>query len=235
MGAARRATARKKPAAKSPRRGKSASRVPRGAKAARRGPAPRGTGNASGNAAGERLAVIAPVDERREPPKFELGIDPAKIDEAVAAIRAQVSKLLRRGFADKIRIKYRGKPLGPDIPVAYFLAAEGFAFFTAGILRVLLLNLGAKALLEVELISSAVEHHGKGLERYLAGDVDGALAFFEKAVESDEYHAPSQRMLGTVLKVKGDRDRARVHLARAADLDPDGEDGRKAKELLAGL
>jgi tetratricopeptide (TPR) repeat protein len=168
----------------------------------------------------------------KTPPKFTLGVDPAKIDEAIKTMRSQVSKLLRRGFADKIRIKYRGKALGPDIPVAYFLAAEAVAFWTTGFLRILLVNLGAKALLEVELISSAVEHHAKGVERYLAGDLDAARKLFESAVESDDYHAASHRMLGTLLRIKGEGEEAKRHLKRAVELDPDGEEGKKAKELL---
>lgn len=180
------------------------------------------------------LLPPAPEEFRapRPPPKFELGVDPKKIDEAIKAIRAQVTRLMQRGFADKIRIKYKGKPLGPDIPVAYFLAAEAFAFWTTGILRVLLVNLGARALLEIELISSAVEQHAKGVERYLAGDLEAAVTAFERAVASDDYHAPSHRMLGTILRIRGKTVDAKRHLERAVALDPDGEEGTKARTLL---
>ncbi|HVO29356.1 MAG TPA: hypothetical protein VMV18_01415 [bacterium] len=238
MGGRKRSAARAKTRAAA--KGKGAPKR-RGTAAARKRPAPGAPAPAAPAPARPRPPMESVVvrtvagESRREPPKFELGVDPEKIDEAITNLRKQVEKFIRRGFADKIRIKYKGKPLGPDIPVAYFLAAEGLAFWSAGILRVLLVNLGARALLTVELISSAVEHHAKGVERYMAGDVDGALAHFERAVESDEYHAASQRMLGTVLKLKGNLTGARVHLARAIELDPDGEDGRKARELLSEL
>ena len=102
-------------------------------------------------------------------------------------------------------------------------------------MRILLVNLGARALLEVELISSAVEHHAKGVERYLAGDLPAARAAFERAVQSDDYHAASHRMLGTLLKIDGDRVNAKKHLERALLLDPEGIEGKKARELLAEL
>ena len=171
------------------------------------------------------------------PPKpqrttFELGIDPKRIDESIQQLRKQIGHWTRRGFADKVRISYKGKAIAPDIPVAYFLAAEALTFWFTGFLSALLVNVGAKAFLTVELISSAEEHYNRGMERYLAGDVDSAGAAFEKGVESDPYHAGCHLMLGVAMKVKGSWTGARKHFERAAELDPNGALGAKAREHL---
>ena len=173
-----------------------------------------------------------PLRARPVSEPFKLSVDPKKIDEAIKQMRETVAKYVRRGFADKVRISYKGKPLAPDIPVAYFLAAEAFTFWSTGILRALIVNLGAKQFLEIQLISSAEEHYSRGMERYLAGDMEAALAAFGRGVESDDYHAPSHLMLGIVHKVRGDWTKAKRHFQVAAELDPKGETGAKAREHL---
>ena len=183
-----------------------------------------------------RLPPSSP-EESASPPRtrIDLGVDPKKIDEAIRELRTQVARWVKRGVADKVRISYKGKPLAPDIPVYYFLAAEALTFWATGFLRVLLLNLGAKAFLTVELISSAAEHHAEGMAKYLEGDVDGAIVCFERGVASDDYHAPSHLMLGVTRKVKGDWSAARKHFERAAALDETGETGAKAREHLRNM
>lgn len=166
------------------------------------------------------------------PPPFQLKIDPKKIDDTIEELRAYVGKWVRRGFADKVRIAYKGKALAPDIPVAYFLAAQAMTFWGTGVLRALIMNLGAKSLLDVSLISSAEEHYARGMERYLAGDIDAARLAFEAGIASDDYHAGSQLMLGIVSKVRGDWTLARKHFTVAEKLDPTGEHGAKAREHL---
>lgn len=170
-----------------------------------------------------------------QPPPFTLNIDPKKVDESIEELRKQVAKFVRRGFGDKVRILYKGKPLAPDIPVAYFLAAEALTFWSTGILRALILNLGVKAFLEVRIISSAEEHYHRGMERYLAGDMEEAVASFRRGVDSDDYHAGCHLMVGVVQKVRGDREDARRHFQVAAELDASGEVGAKAREHLAGM
>lgn len=172
---------------------------------------------------------------KRERRKIDLGVDPKKIDEAIRELRTQVARWVKRGVADKVRISYKGKPLAPDIPVYYFLAAEALTFWATGFLRILIVNLGAKAFLQIELISSAEEHHADGMKAYLAGDVDAAISCFEKGVASDDYHAPSHLMLGVCHKVKGDWTAARKHFTRASELDDKGDIGAKAREHLRGM
>src|SRR5438128_210206 len=69
---------------------------------------------------------------------FTLGVDPKRVDQTIQELRKQIGHWTRRGFADKVRISYKGKPIAPDIPVAYFLAAEALAFWSAGILQALI-------------------------------------------------------------------------------------------------
>ena len=166
--------------------------------------------------------------------KFDLGVDPKKIDETLETLRKQVTRWVKKGVADKVRISYKGKPLAPDIPVAYFLAAEAITFWATGLLRVLIVNLGAKAFLQIELISSAEEHYAEGKERYMEGDITAAIAAFQRGVDADDYHAPSHLMLGICQKVRGNDADARKHFERAAELDPKGDTGKKARENLKG-
>lgn len=171
----------------------------------------------------------------RERPKFNLGVDPKKIDEAIRELRSQVARWVKRGVADKVRISYKGKPLAPDIPVYYFLAAEALTFWATGFLRILIVNLGAKAFLQIEFISSAEEHYAEGMKSYLAGDMDSAISSFGHGVTADDYHAPSHLMLGVCRKVKGDWTAARRHFERASELDDKGDIGAKAREHLRGM
>ena len=168
-------------------------------------------------------------------PKFDLGVDPKKIDETIRELRSQVARWVKRGVADKVRISYKGKPLAPDIPVYYFLAAEALTFWATGFLRILIVNLGAKAFLQIEFISSAEEQYAEGMKSYLAGDMDSAISAFAAGVAADDYHAPSHLMLGVCRKVKGDWSAARKHFQRASELDDKGDIGAKAREHLRGM
>src|SRR2546423_244389 len=90
---------------------------------------------------------LLPPPPRAKRTTFELGIDPKRIDQTIQQLRKQIGHWTRRGFADKVRITYKGKAIAPDIPVAYFLAAEALTFWFTGFLSALLVNVGAKALL----------------------------------------------------------------------------------------
>ena len=181
--------------------------------------------------------ILLPTKRRQK--KLQEFLNALKVGDRIVTnggIHGSVTKVdgntVQLQIADKVRIAYKGKALAPDIPVAYFLAAQAMTFWGTGILRALIMNLGAKSLLDVSLISSAEEHYARGMERYLAGDIEAARIAFESGIASDDYHAGSQLMLGIVNKVRGDWTQARKHFTVAEKLDPTGEHGAKAKEHL---
>lgn len=178
------------------------------------------------------------VDEKRppvEPITIEIDRQIERLDQALEKVRDEVGYWAKKGVYTKVRFKFRGKPLLPDIPVAAFMAAEAATFWWGGLLRALAMNVGGRALFDVELISDAQPHLARGQEHLLEGDVDEALDEFYKAVAVDRNLASAHLSIGVCYKVKGEREKAEDAFRRARDLDPHGEVGRQAVEQLKKL
>lgn len=173
---------------------------------------------------------------------FKVEIDPQKLDEAVAQIRervrassAWVQSSVAQGRYVKVRLSYRGKPVGPDIPLAVFLAGEGLAFLVVSPLAALLVNLGAKALLEVEFIHDADQLVEEGLTAYLDGEVERAEEKYREALRRRPDDPAALYNLGTLLRVTGRKDEAIATLRHAA-MGPEGHpDVVRASEALDKL
>src|SRR5512145_2211427 len=96
------------------------------------------------------IEKAAPASEPRGallPPgkAFPVEIDPKRVEATLQKIRDEVSHWAKKGRYTKVRFKFRGKQLLPDLPLAAVVAAEGLAFYWAGILRTLLVTVGANA------------------------------------------------------------------------------------------
>ncbi len=63
--------------------------------------------------------------------------------------------------------------------------------------------------------------HDLGVIREQRGDMDGALAFFQRALQADEGQADTHLRLAGVLEKRGDGDGALRHYQRTVALDPD--------------
>src|SRR5262245_40436563 len=113
---------------------------------------------------------------------FKFEIDPDAVDESLGKLRAQLKGLFDQGRYTKVRFKYKGKPLLPDVPLAALVAAEGISWALAGPLRLLVVNLGVKAFIEVELVHEATERVREGQELYNDGEVDAAEAKYREAL-----------------------------------------------------
>ena len=55
---------------------------------------------------------------------FRIDIDPDKIDESVKALQERLKRMVDQGRYTKVRLKYKGKALMPDIPFGIFMATE---------------------------------------------------------------------------------------------------------------
>ncbi len=162
-------------------------------------------------------------------------VDPTRIEATLSKLKDQLVAWANKGRYTKVRFKFRGKQLLPDLPLAAVLAAEGLTFYWGGILRALIVNLAGKTVFDVELVNDSEKQIQLGKEALLAGDVDRALELFREALSMDGGNAKVHLNLGIALKLRGDMQGARRALERARSLDPKGSVGTDAERLLGGL
>ncbi len=166
---------------------------------------------------------------------FPFEIDPKRIEEGLSKLREEVVHWANKGRYTKVRFKFRGKQLLPDLPIAAVAAAEGLTFYWGGILRALVFTVAGGSLLEVELVNDADKQVQAGKEALLAGDLDDALALFRQALAMDRDNIGAHLNVGVALKLKGDREGALAAFERAKTLDPEGPLGAEAERLAAPL
>ena len=147
---------------------------------------------------------------------FRVEIDPEKIEDTLQSIRDRVRDSFASGRYTKVRLSFRGKAILPDIPLAVFLATEGVAFWLITPLPALLVNLGAKAVLDVEFIHEADELVQEGLALYLDGELEDAETKYREALERRPDDPSALYNLGTLLRVSGRKDEALRILRQAA-------------------
>jgi tetratricopeptide (TPR) repeat protein len=150
-------------------------------------------------------------------------------------LKDQVIAWANKGRYTKVRFKFRGKQLLPDIPLAAVVAAEGLTFYWGGVLRALIFNLAGKTVLEVDLVNDSEKQIQRGKDALLAGDLDKAVELFRAALSIESSNPKAHLNLGIALKLKGDREGARNALERAHLLDSKGPVGADAERLLASL
>jgi len=164
---------------------------------------------------------------------FPIEIDPKRVEETLGKIREEVSHWAKKGRYTKVRFKWRGKKLLPDLPLVAVMAAEGATFYWGGILRALIFNLAGRAVFDVELVNDSEKRIQVGREALLSGDADKALALFQEARDMDRDNPNVHLNLGIVLKLKGDLAASRGALEKAQALDPLGPFGGEAERILA--
>ncbi|MGA9520031.1 MAG: tetratricopeptide repeat protein [Myxococcaceae bacterium] len=157
------------------------------------------------------------------------------LEETLQKLGAEVKRWTNKGRYTKVRFKFRGRQLLPDLPLAAVVAAQGLSFYWAGILRVLLVNVAGGSLIDVELVNDADKKVQEGREAVLSGDLDRALEHFRRALEMDPDNASAHLNEGIALKLKGQRAEARAALEQARKLDPKGATGAEAERVLTTL
>ncbi len=162
-------------------------------------------------------------------------VDPSRIEATLTRLKEQLRRWANKGRYTRVRFKFRGKQLLPDLPLAAVVAAEGLTFYWGGILRALIVNLAGKTVLDVELVNDSEKQIQRGKEELLSGDIDKALECFRAALSMDGSNPNVHLNLGVALKLKGDLAGARQSLERARSLDPKGPLGAEAERLLSGM
>lgn len=165
---------------------------------------------------------------------FRWEIDPDKLDESIQKLRDQAKRLYDQGRYTKVRFLYKGKPLFPDLPLAAVVAAEGLSLAFAGPLRLIVVNLGMKAFVDVVFIHEASERVRDGQALFQEGEVDAAEAKYREALSMKPDDTSALYHLGVLLRVTGRREEAMDALERAAK-DTGNPDGVKAAETLEKL
>jgi tetratricopeptide (TPR) repeat protein len=165
---------------------------------------------------------------------FRLEIDPERVDDAVRSLGEQARKLVDQGRYTRVRLKYKGKPLMPDIPMGVFLATEAVTFWYTGLLRALVVNLGMRTVIEVEFIHNADEKVAEGIDLYMAGEVEAAEAKYREALRMKVGDPAALYNLGVLLRVTGRRAEAMECFEKAAEVEghPDAPRATEALERM---
>ncbi len=163
--------------------------------------------------------------------RFRIEIDPGAIEESMRQLRDRALRAVDQGRYTKVRLKYKGKPVAPDIPLAALIAMEGASLLVTGPLQVLLLNLGVKAFIEVEFLHEASERVREGVELFTAGEADAAEAKYREALSMNAEDPSAWYNLGVLLRITGRRDEALAAFEAAAKSSTHA-DGVRAAEAL---
>jgi tetratricopeptide (TPR) repeat protein len=163
---------------------------------------------------------------------FPIEVDSKQLEQTLMKIREEVSHWAKKGRYTKIRFKFRGKQLLPDLPLVAVVAAEGLTFYWTGILRALIFNIAGKAVFDVELVNDSEKRIQAGREALLSGDADRALGLFREALDMDRNNANAHLNMGIALRLKGDLAAARLSLEKARELDKLGPFGAEAEKIL---
>ncbi|MFL5318815.1 MAG: tetratricopeptide repeat protein [Myxococcaceae bacterium] len=184
----------------------------------------------------ERLVKTGEVvDANPSGRAFPIEIDPRAVEETLNKVKGELLHWANKGRYTKVRFKFRGKQLLPDLPLAAVAAAEGLTFYWGGILRALLFNFAGKSVLSVELINDSEKKIQKGKDELLSGNLDAALSHFREAIAMDRDSASAHLNLGVALKLKGQASAARTALVKAKALAKEGPIAAEAERLLQTL
>ena len=158
-------------------------------------------------------------------------IDPDRLDESIRELGDRIKKSVDTGRYTKVRLTYKGKQIGPDIPMGMLLAGEVATLWVAGPLRAIVFNLGIKSFIEVELIHQADELVAEGIALWQDGEVEAAEAKYREALDKRNDDTAALYHLGVLLRVTGRRDEA-LEILREAAADEAHPEGVKAREAL---
>jgi len=158
-------------------------------------------------------------------------LDPDGMDESLKAIVEKMGRAVDHGRYTRVRFKYKGKPLLPDIPLAALVATEVATFWWAGPLRALVVTLGVKTFVEVEFIHAASEKVREGQDLYMSGEVESAEARYREALRMRPDDPSALYNLGVLLRVTGRKDEAKACFRKAMER-TDHPDAPRAREAI---
>jgi tetratricopeptide (TPR) repeat protein len=166
--------------------------------------------------------------------KVTLEINTNQIEESIRQAVEKVQYWYNQGMIHKVRLKYKGKAILPDIPLSYFMLVQVATFFLTGVVRALAINLGTRVFFEVEMVNDAEEMLKRGRDLYLDGELDEAFSMFEEVIKMDKNYAEAYLYLGIIQRIRKDPSAGR-YFHQAQRLDPSGKVGQEAARNLKKL
>lgn len=167
--------------------------------------------------------------------KITLEINTNRVEENIRQAVEEVQYWYQQGLIRKVRLKYKGKPILPDIPLSYFMLVQVATFFLTGVVRALAVNLGTRIFFEVEMVNDAEESLKRAKDLYLDGDLDDAIRMLEQVIKLDRNCAEAYLYLGIIHKIKKDLSTATRYFEQAHNLDESGKIGTEAAKNLKKL
>jgi len=179
---------------------------------------------------------MTPQNEEKNPwlERIRVELDPERMDQTLEALTEKLKHYADQGRYTRVRIKYKGKAIIPDIPLFALIAAEAATIWWAGPLRILVVNLGVKTFVDIELVHAAGEKVQEGQAMFLDGEVEQAESLYREAIRIKPGDPAALFHLGVLLKVTGKRDKAKECFAAAAKAEdhPDAERAQQALDKL---
>jgi tetratricopeptide (TPR) repeat protein len=199
-------------------------------------PPPSGNGGGEWSDLADRAAKkVRELADKAGPEVKKMAVDVSEgLDGAFGKVSAQARDLMAKGQHTRVRIKFRGKQIA-ELPIAVVAAAEVASFWWFGPLRMVIGHVVGKAVLDIEFVSNADQNVATGRGFLADGELDKAIAEFDKALVMDRRHAGALLGKGIALKLRGDKQGARKLFDQAEEADPRGEAGREARRHLDNL
>jgi tetratricopeptide (TPR) repeat protein len=197
---------------------------------------PAGNGGGEWSELADRAAKkVREFADKAKPAAERMAVDVSEgLDGAFAKVSEQARDLMSKGQHTRVRIKFRGKQIA-ELPITVVAAAEVASFWWFGPLRVVLGHVVGKAILDVEFVSNADHYVSEGRKLLGDGELEKAIAEFDKALAMDRRHSGALLGKGIALKLKGDKAAARESFQKAEDADPRSDAGREARRHLDNL
>jgi tetratricopeptide (TPR) repeat protein len=164
--------------------------------------------------------------------RLRVPLDPAELEATLRGLPERLRRLVDDGRYSKVRVKFRGTQLLPDLPLGGVLAGELLAGLALPI-GALLVNIGAGAFLDIELLHEADGMVAAGQAKLAEGEVEEAEALYRGALKLRPDDANALFHLGVLLRVSGRRDEAAAHFERVVAIG--GENAARAAEALDKL
>jgi tetratricopeptide (TPR) repeat protein len=178
---------------------------------------------------------VRELADKAKPAAEKMAVDLSSgLEDAFGKVSEQARDLMSKGQHTRVRIKFRGRQIA-ELPIAVVAAAEVASFWWFGPLRVVIGHVVGKAVLDVEFVSNADAHVAQGRKLLGDGELEKAIAEFDKALAMDRRHAGALLGKGIALKLKGDKAAARDCFQKAEDADPRSDAGREARRHLDNL
>jgi tetratricopeptide (TPR) repeat protein len=164
--------------------------------------------------------------------RLRVPLDPTELEATLRGLPERLRRLVDDGRYSKVRVKFRGKQLLPDLPLGGVLAGELLAGLALPI-GALLVNIGAGAFLDIELLHAADGMVAAGQVKLAEGEVEEAEALYRGALKLRPDDANALFHLGVLLRVSGRRDEAAAHFERVVAIG--GANAARAAEALDKL